>query len=132
MQKITKLLSFCGLLFFACLGLVQITQAQITLNTTVGSTGYTGSNNLTNNYITFVIDNSSNPDPMMLTDVGQWTNSSQSGNTATLWYSSVSLSGAPPTTLSAPDWIMVASGTVPAITTTGVNTVFTHVWYLLL
>src|SRR5690606_28957153 len=123
MQKITKLLSFCGLLFFSCLGFVQIAHAQITLNTTVGSTGYTGSNSLINNYITFVIDNSANTDPMLLDEVGQWTSSTQSGNTATLWYSSVSLSGAPPTTLSAPDWIMVASGTVPAITTTGVNTV---------
>src|SRR5690554_8086113 len=100
MQKITKLLSFCGLLFFSCLGFVQIAHAQITLNTTVGSTGYTGTNSLSNSTITFVIDNSANTDPMLLDEVGQWTSSTQSGNTATLWYSSTSLSGAPPSTSS--------------------------------
>ena len=103
---------------------------QTTINTTVGSTGFDGGNSLSNNYVTFVIDNTSSTN-VLLTDIGQWSTTSQNGATYTLYYSSTSLSGAPPTTLAAPDWNVVATNSASGITATGVNTVISGMSFLI-
>jgi hypothetical protein len=107
--------------------------AQITLNSTTGSTGYTGSNSCGsgaagNCYITFAVQNTSSS-PIQITEVGQWTTTSNNANTVDLYSSTTSLSGtisgpfsatSPPT-----GWTLAASGTISGITTAGVNPVLT-------
>ena len=114
------------LLFFLLLS--SAVNAQITINTTVGSTGYTGNNSSgTNTFITFVVENNTGADILML-EVGNWTTTSHNGTTSTLYYSTTSLSG--PITgnaVPAPGWTNVASGLVSGITTTGVNTVLSNI-----
>lgn len=103
-------------LLFMMICCCSIANAQTTLNTTVSSSGYTGTNNSgTNGYITFVITNNSGG-PIFLTDVGNWTNSSYNNTVSTLWYSSTNLSGTVGT-LGAPAWTKVADNTVSGITT---------------
>ncbi len=95
--------------------------AQTTINTTVGSTGYTGSNSAGANYaITFVIQNTSGG-PINLTDVSDYWVSGSSG-AVSLYYSSTSLTGAPTYPLSTPDWTLVNTGTETA-TTSGLQTI---------
>lgn len=92
-----KFLPFLKVSFLAVLmmGFVAL-NAQTTLNTTVGSTGYTGSNSAgTGLAITFVIENTTSS-PILLTEVGDWTSTADNNATFTLYYSSTSLSGAPP------------------------------------
>ena len=105
--------------------------AQVTLNTTVGSTGYTGSNGCGSGsagvcFITFAIQNTSTS-PIQITEVGQWTTTTNNANTVALYSSTTSLGGtvtgafsptAPPA-----GWSLAATGTISGITTTGVNTV---------
>ncbi|MDP4901078.1 MAG: right-handed parallel beta-helix repeat-containing protein [Schleiferiaceae bacterium] len=105
--------------------------AQVTLNTTVGSTGYTGSNGCGSGsagtcFTTFVVQNTSTS-PIQITEVGQWTTTSNNANTVALYSSTTSLGGtvtgafsptAPPA-----GWSLAATGTISGITTTGVNTV---------
>jgi hypothetical protein len=96
-------------------------RAQETINTTVGSTGYTGTNSSGNGFaITFVIANNSGAD-ILITDMGRFGTTTHNGTTSQLWYSSTSLSGTYGT-LAGPTWTMAASQTVSGITTTGVNT----------
>lgn len=118
--------------FWVVLLLLGLTgQAQITLNTTVGSTDYTGGNSCGTGsagscFITFAVQNPSTS-PIQITDIGQWTSTSNNGNTVDLYSSTTSLSGtvtgafsstAPPA-----GWSLAASGTISGITATGVNTV---------
>jgi hypothetical protein len=107
--------------------------AQVTLNSTTGSTGYTGTNSCGSGasgscYITFAVQNTS-ASPIQITQVGQWTSTSNNGNTVDLYSSTTSLSGAPggPFSTSTPPagWSLAASGTISGITTTGVNNVLT-------
>ena len=114
--------------------LVSITNfAQVTLNSTTGSTGYTGSNSCGTGaagscYITFAVQNTSGS-PIQITQVGQWTTTSHNATTADLYVSSTSLSGAPggafSTTTPPSGWSLAASGTISGITATGVNNVLT-------
>lgn len=98
--------------------------AQNTLNTTIGSTGYTGTNSSgTNSWITFVIENLSGSD-IILTDVGRFTNTTHNGTTSQIWYSTTSLSG-PVGSLTSPAWTMISSQTVSGITATTVNPINT-------
>ncbi len=93
-----------------------ITMAQTTLNTTVGSTGYTGTNGAGANFaITFVIENNSGG-PILLTDVMNWYNSGNAG-AVSLYYSTTSLTGAPTYPLSSPTWTLIGSGTENATVT---------------
>lgn len=127
MKTITK-----HYLLIALLCSFSIVNAQTTLNTTVSSTGYTGTNNSgTNGFITFVIYNNSGA-PIFLTDVGNWTDNSYNNTTSTLWYSSTNLSGTVGT-LGAPDWTKVADNTVSGITATSlsVNNVITGMTFLI-
>lgn len=105
------------------LGMSTLAAAQSsTINTTVGSTGYTGSNNSgANGYITFVVANN-NGFPVKLTEVGNWVTTSHNNTTSTLWYSSSSLSGATGT-LTGPTWQQAGTGTVTGVTGTGVSPV---------
>jgi hypothetical protein len=106
--------------------------AQITLNTTIGSTGYNGTNsNGSNSFITFVIDNTTGSS-ILLQDVANWTSSADNGVTYTLWYSTTSLSGATGT-LTGPAWTTVASNTVAGLSsaTLGVNNVITGMNFLI-
>lgn len=106
--------------------------AQITLNTTVGSTGYTGTNSSgSNSFITFVIDNTTGGS-ILLKDVANWTTTTDNGATYTLWYSATNLSG-PVGTLAGPAWTTVASNTVSGITNTAlsVNNVITNMNFLI-
>lgn len=99
-------------LFSVCCIFAQQAQAQTTITTTIGSTGYTGTNSSgTGSAITFVIDNTSAA-PIFLTDVGDWTSSTDNGSVYTLYYSATSLSGAPATAFPAAGWTQVASNTV--------------------
>ncbi|RYD56201.1 MAG: hypothetical protein EOP56_12775 [Sphingobacteriales bacterium] len=92
--SITFLLAF---LFLPFLSIAQ------TINTTVSSTGYTGTNNSgTGSWSTFTIENGSGA-PINITSIGGWSNSSQNGATYTLWYSTSSLSGTVGT-LTGPTW----------------------------
>lgn len=112
------------LLFFALMISAFGLFAQTTLNTTLGSTGYTGTNSSgTGGFITFVVENTS-ATPIYLTDVGNWTSSVDNGVTYTLWYSASSLSGSPGT-LATPTWTVAGTNTVSGIagTALAVNTV---------
>ncbi len=125
-------------MLIACtLGLTSV--AQTTLNTTVGSTGFTGTNSCGSGsggscYITFAIENSSAAG-ILLTDVGQWTSTANNANTVDLYYSATSLSGSPGgafnTTTPPAGWSVVASGTIAGITTTQVNTVLSNMSFLI-
>ncbi|MEY4650948.1 MAG: hypothetical protein RJA06_1021 [Bacteroidota bacterium] len=122
---------------YALLGLLILpsTWAQITLNTTTGSTGYTGSNSCGTGatgacYITFLVENTTTS-PIQITQVGQWTATTNNSNTADLYTSTTSLAGpitgnfvstAPPS-----GWSLAASGTVSGITATGVNPVLSNI-----
>ncbi len=106
-------------------------KAQITLNTTVGSTGYDGTNNNgTNSFISFVISNGNNY-PVVLNSVANWTNNTDNNTTSTLWYSSSSLSGG--VTLGAPVWTTITSSLVSGITNTAlsVNPVLTNINFVI-
>ena len=121
---------------YALLGLLIFPSswAQITLNTTTGSTGYTGVNGCGTGstgacYITFLVENTSTS-PIQITEVGQWTTTTNNSNTVNLFSSTTSLAGAvsgsflataPPT-----GWALTASGTVSGITATGVNPVLSN------
>jgi PKD repeat protein len=73
--------------------LLNAVMAQVTLNTTVGSTGYNGTNNSgTNSFITFVIENFSTS-TITLDKVANWTSTTDNGLNYTLYYSTSSLSG---------------------------------------
>lgn len=90
--------------------------AQETLNTTVGSTGYTGTNSSGNGYaITFVIANNSGQD-ILITEMGRWGSTSHNGTTSELWYSTSSLSGTYGT-LAGPTWTLAHTQTVSGVTT---------------
>lgn len=89
-----------------------------TINTTVGSTGYNGSNSSgTNGFITFVVTNNSGF-PIKITEVGNWATTSHNNTTSTLWYSASSLSGS--VTLAGPAWTSISSNVVTGVTTAGV------------
>jgi hypothetical protein len=117
-QKLLRLVTAIVLLNLGC---VFNLKAQETINTTIGSTGYTGTNSSGSGYaITFVIANNSGSD-ILITDMGRYGTTTHNGTTSQLWYSSTSLSGTYGT-LAGPTWTMAASQTVSGITTTGVNT----------
>src|SRR5215217_2004920 len=85
-----------------------------TINTTVGSTGYNGTNNAgAGAAVTFVIENTSGVG-ILLTDVRNYYGAGNAGTTE-LYYSTTSLSGGYGT-LVAPDWTLIASGTQTAPT----------------
>ncbi|WP_276133545.1 T9SS type A sorting domain-containing protein [Polluticoccus soli] len=118
------------LFLLAALSCSLNTIAQTTINTTVGSSGYTGTNSSgTNSFVTFVVENNSGGG-IILTAVGNWTTTSHNNTTSTLWYSSTSLSGSPGT-LGTPTWTQVASNVVSGITSTGVNPVITGMSFLI-
>lgn len=129
-----KSLLFQRLLLLVCLTFsIASTNAQTTLNTTVGSTGYTGTNSAGNGYgITFVIENTTGS-PILLTDVGDWTSTADNGKTFSLYYSSTSLSGTPATTFPASGWTLVDSNTVSGLSssTLAVNNVITGMTFLI-
>jgi hypothetical protein len=105
-------------------------QAQTTINTTVGSSGYNGSTSTSSNsFVTFVVANNSGGG-IVLTDVGSYSSSSFNGVTATLWYSATSLSGSVGT-LGSPNWTQVSSATISGITTTGVNPFITGMNFII-
>lgn len=107
--------------------------AQITLNTTIASTGYTGTNSSgTNSAITFVIENTT-ASPILLMDVGDWTVSSDNGAVYTLYYSSTSLSGVPATSFPATGWTAITSSTLSGITapSLSVNNVLTGINFMI-
>lgn len=121
------------LIFLLLMGAISYsTSAQTTLNTTVGSTGYTGTNSAGNGFaITFDIENTSSS-PILLTDVGDWTSSTDDGKTFTLYYSSTSLSGTPPTTYPAAGWTQVATNTVSSLPSTlSVNNVISSMTFMI-
>jgi len=128
-----RLQLIAGLMLVSLMSLM----AQTTLNSTVGSTGYTGSNGCGTGtggacYITFVVENSSGA-PILLTNVGQWTSTANNGNTIDLYYSATSLGGAPGgsfnTTTPPTGWSVAASGTISGITATQVNTVLSNMTF---
>lgn len=128
MKKISLKLMSLAMVLISVLSL----NAQITLNTTVGSTGYTGTNSSgSNSFITFVIDNTTGGS-ILLQDVANWTSTVDNGATYTLWYSTTNLSG-PVGTLAGPAWTTVASNTVSGITNTAlsVNNVITNMNFLI-
>ena len=107
--------------------------AQTTINTTVGSSNYTGGTNSgTGAWMTFAIINNSGG-PIILNTVSNWTTTAHNGTTSALYYSTTSLSGLPSstTTLATPPWNLIKSGTVSGITATGVNTVLTNVNFII-
>jgi hypothetical protein len=112
--------------FFTAAGI----NAQTTINTTVGSTGYTGSTSTSSNsFVTFVVANNSGGG-ILLTDVGSYSTTSFNGITATLWYSSTSLSGTVGT-LGNPTWTQVGQQVISGITSTGVNPFITGMSFLI-
>jgi hypothetical protein len=120
------------LLFFALVSSAFGLLGQTTLNTTVGSTLYTGTNtNGSNSFITFAVANNS-ATPIYLTDVGNWTSSVDNGVTYTLWYSASSLSGTPGT-IGPTTWSTVATNTISGIasSTLAVNPVFSGLTFLI-
>jgi hypothetical protein len=101
-------------------------KAQTTI-TTVG-TGYTGSNGAGAGYaVTFVVENLSGND-ILLTGVGNYWNSGESGN-AELWYSSTSLSGTYGT-LATPTWNLITSNNV-TVSATGITPAFSNMTFLI-
>ena len=111
--------------FSALILMTQISVAQLTINTTIGTTGYTNSNSSgSGSFVTFVVENNSGG-AIILTDVGRYTATTYNGTNHEIWYSSTSLSGA--VTLAAPAWTMISQQTVAGITTTGVNNVNTGI-----
>lgn len=107
-SSILRRLLFAFLVTLPCLASAQ------TINTTVGSTGYTGGNGAGANFaITFVIENTSGA-AILLTDVKNFYPAGNSG-AVTLYYSTTSLSGAYGT-LTTPNWTVVATGTQTAPT----------------
>ncbi|MES2778895.1 MAG: hypothetical protein V4651_03260, partial [Bacteroidota bacterium] len=102
------------ILHIVCLVMISFNfaEAQVTLNTTIGSTGYTGTNSSgAGSFITFAIQNNSSAN-ILLTDVGNWSTAATS-NTYTLYYSSTSLGGT--VSLTAPDWTQIATGTATVV-----------------
>ena len=117
MKKIyAQFIALTGVLLFAGnLG------AQTTINTTVGSTGYTGGNGAGANYaITFAIENNSGG-PILLTDVSSWWNVGESGSVS-LYYSSTSLNGSVAVPVPSPPWTFIQSGT-ETVVTAGLQTI---------
>ncbi|HRP89176.1 MAG TPA: GEVED domain-containing protein [Edaphocola sp.] len=122
-----------AMLGFALLVAGNSVYAQTTLNTTVGSTGYTGTNSSGTGYgITFAIQNTTSS-PILLTDVGDWTQSSDNGNLYSLYYSTSPLSGSPPSSFPAAGWTLVDTNTVNNISATSlsVNTVMDNMTFLI-
>ena len=119
------------LLLTVLVSCVFVAGAQITLNTTIASTGYTGTNSSgTGSFITFVITNT-NSYPVNLNSVGNWTDITDNNTTSTLWYSTTSLSG--PVTLAGPTWITIQSSLVSGITSAAlsVNTVISNIAFVI-
>jgi hypothetical protein len=122
--KFTLLLTVLCSCFF-------VVKAQIILNTTIASTGYTGTNSSgTGSFITFVITNT-NSYPVNLNSVGNWTDITDNNTTSTLWYSTTSLSGH--VTLAGPTWITIQSSLVSGITSAAlsVNTVISNISFVI-
>ncbi len=112
MKKIYLFISLSLMVLFQ-----QYAQGQ-TINTTVGSTNYTGSNGVGSNYaITFAIENNSGGG-ILLTGVSNWYTTGENG-AVQLWYSATSLSGTYGT-LAGPTWTQVGTGT-ETCTATGVT-----------
>lgn len=102
----------------------QSTTINTNLQATSGYTGGTSTGTGGTKFITFVIENNSGT-PIVLTDVGNWTNTSHNGQTSELYYSATSLSGTVGTLPTATGWNLVHTQTVAGITATGVNPVNT-------
>ena len=116
MKSILYLLT--GFMLSVALGITSGYGQSTTINTTIGSTGYNGSNSSgTNGFITFVVENNSGI-AIKITEVGNWATTGHNNTTSTLWYSATSLSG--PVTLSAPAWTSVGSNLVNGVSATGV------------
>jgi hypothetical protein len=110
-------LSGTTLLAFMFIGLKTIFAQSVTFNTTVGTTGYTGTNSAgagATAYITFVIQNNSGA-PIKLTNVGNYVISGDGPHT--LYYSTTSLSGAVDLTLTS-TWLNAGgtNSTIPSAT----------------
>lgn len=111
-SSINRLSFFAALLFTA-----QLSFAQLTLNSTVGTTGYTNGNSSgSNSFVTFVVQNNSGG-AIILTDVGRYVSTAYNGTVSEIWYSSTSLSGT--VALAAPTWTMISQATLAGITTSG-------------
>ena len=103
----------CTLMIF--FSSVKLTAQVSTINTTVGSTGYVGTNNDgANSFITFTVQNNSGID-IEIIEVARWSDAAYNGSTNTLWASSGSLSG-PPGALANPTWSNVAQGIPTGLT----------------
>lgn len=116
-------------LIISCIFLTVIRLEAQTINTTVGTTNYTGGNGVSgNSCITFVIENNSGAG-ILLTQVGQYFQTASNGTNVSLWYSSTSLSGAP--TITTPVWTQIATGGPIAVPAEGVQSLFTGLSFLI-
>ena len=114
-----------NLLFTLLLLVSNILFSQTTI-TTLGSTGYTGATSIAGkSVVTFAIVNN-NSYAIALDSLQTYKNATAPINpdTLTLWYSSISLSGAP--TVATPDWIQIKQVIVSGLTV-GYNTVLTNI-----
>jgi hypothetical protein len=110
--------------------LVNTSNAQVTLSTQIGSTGYTGGNGLTGNTgITFAIENNSGS-PYYLSDLSNYFQVASNGATVRLWYSATSLSGATPS-VSTTDWTVIATNPSVSVPADGIVPVFTGMTFLI-
>src|SRR5690554_5486997 len=123
---------FNSLHFMLVLSLMAFSVIQVSAQTTissnlVGSTS-TGSGG---NGITFAVENT-NPGAQLLTDVGLYLISgTHSNHVFELWVSTTSLSGAQPASYPSAGWTMVATVTTGAITTTGIQPLFTGLTHII-
>jgi hypothetical protein len=119
-----KFYSHCrgALLLFVSLLFVFTSHAQTTINTTVGSTGYTDNNGVTgNSCITFVIENTSGQD-ILLNQVSNFFLPASNGTNVALWYSTTSLAGA--ATVTTPTWTQIATGGPISVPASGIYDLF--------
>ena len=120
-----KFLFVCLLFLLGCNAII----AQTTISTATGTTGYTGTNGVLGaSCITFNVNNT-NAYAITLDAVETYKSATYPGATATfsLWYSSVSLSGAD--TIKAPNWTQIITNTAPTTLTVGYNTIFTSLGF---
>ncbi len=105
------------------------TNAQTTI-TTDGSASYNGGNGVSGNgVITFVVENSSGAD-ILLTDLGAYWQTGNSGSIPKLWASSTSLSG-PYFPFNTSEWTLLSTGSPVTVPANGYYPTITGISYLI-
>lgn len=117
------------LMLLVLIGSSQVSFSQFTI-TTEADINYTGNNGVTgNSAVTFSIRNN-NADPLILTGVDAYWQTTNNNTNVVLWYSDVSLGGATGG-IATPNWQNIASAGPIAVPTNGYYETFTGLTFLI-